>query len=233
MAAEHLQRHNGSILHAVTHDLAVEDLHGTVITGVREQRQGRMELGATDGLVVVAEDLVRSAAEVHVVPQQSPVVRGDDEVVALRVQGDGGDPAGAGLEFALEFLLLQVVDADALTGGDEEEGFGRVEGGCLGKTTEAAEGVLREVFAEGVDCDGGGGGAGVGADGGEVVAATVPDEGLGHRAEGDCEVDALRSVGRDGTVPIGGRSLVGARCGLELWVCVGVVKAGGDQFNGL
>lgn len=74
MTSEHLQWHNSSVLHAVAYDLAVEDLYGAIVTGVSEQRQRRVELGVTDGLVVVTQDLVRGVAEIHVVPEQSAVI---------------------------------------------------------------------------------------------------------------------------------------------------------------
>jgi hypothetical protein len=51
---KHLKRHNSGILHTIAHNLAMEDLHRAVITSVREQRQRRVELGAADGLFVVA-----------------------------------------------------------------------------------------------------------------------------------------------------------------------------------
>ena len=149
------------------------------------------------------------------------------------MQGDGRDPAGTGLEFALELLLLEIVDAHTLAGGDEEEGLRGVESGGLGEAAEAAEGVLRKVLAEGVDGDCRGGCVGVGADGGEVVAATVPDESLGHGAELDGEVDALRTVCRDRTVPGRRGSLVRTRSGLELWVGVGVVECSSDNLDSL
>jgi hypothetical protein len=47
------------------------------------------------------------------------------------------------------------------------------------------------------------------------------------------EVDALRAVGRDRAVPGRRRGLVGTRCGLELWVGVGVVECGSNNLDGL
>ena len=122
-------------------------------------------------------------------PQESLVVAADDEILAAGMDVETAYPARTGLDGFQEFLFGEVVAADAALGRDEEDGFTGVERRGLGKAFEAAEGVLGEVFGEGVD--GYGGGLAGGGDGGEVVAATVPGENFYGGAEGCLEVDTL------------------------------------------
>lgn len=227
MAPQHLQRNHRGILQTIAHDFPVEDLQGPIVAGVGKEREFRMEGHGPDSLGMVPERLIRRRAEIEVVPEEFLVVARDEQVVALRVQGDGGDPAGARLEFLLELLVLQVVDADALAGGEEEEGFARVEAGGLREALEAFERVLGEVFAEGVDGDGGGGGWGRRGHGREVVAATVEGEGFRGRAEGQGQEDALVLHGGVGASPGCGARLFGSAGGLGGGLLLsGVTEAG-------
>ncbi|KAK4986161.1 hypothetical protein LTR28_002028, partial [Elasticomyces elasticus] len=76
MALQHLERNNRRVLHSITDDLTVEDLHASVITAVGEQRHGTtvgMELHRANGLTVVAERLVRGEGEVEVMPEEAAV----------------------------------------------------------------------------------------------------------------------------------------------------------------
>lgn len=59
---------------------------------------------------------------------------------------NGRDPFSTWLQDLDEFLLGEVVAADGVAGGDEEDGFGGVELGGLRDTLETAEGELGEMF---------------------------------------------------------------------------------------
>lgn len=193
VAPQHLDGHNGGVLHQVADDLAVEDLQRAVVAGIGKQGQAAVELYGTDGLWVEAHGLVGAVGQVEVVPQQAAVVGADDEVVAARVDVDGGDPARAGLDDLDELLALQVVAADHALGGDEEVRARRVELGRLGEAGQLAEGHLAEVLGERVDDDGAA--LAGGRDGAEEVAAAVPVDGLDGGADGGLEEDTLCDEG--------------------------------------
>ena len=102
---------------------------------------------------------------------------------------DGRDPFSTWLQDLDEFLLGEIVAADGVAGGDEEDCFGGVELGGLRNALEAAEGELGQVLGEGVDGDGAG--LAQGGHGGEVVAAAVPGEGFDGAEDLDLDQDAL------------------------------------------
>jgi hypothetical protein len=69
MSSQYLQRHNCCILHQVTHDLAVEDLQTTIVTGVREEWQTTLvEANSSDSFLVEPECLVWLVGELEIVP---------------------------------------------------------------------------------------------------------------------------------------------------------------------
>ena len=184
MPLEHLERHDGRVLHQIAHDLAVEDLQTAVVAGVREQRVPALVVrDRPDGRRVEPQRLVRLGAQLEVVPEQALVVGADEQVVAAGVHVDAGDPLGAGLQDLDEFLLGEVVAADGVAGGDEEDGLAGVELRSLRDALQPAEGELRQVLGDGVDGDGAG--LAPGGDGGEVVAAAVP----GERFDGAADLD--------------------------------------------
>lgn len=124
MTPEHLERDNGRILHQIADHLAVKNLTTPIIAGIRKQRQRRVKRHVPDGRGVEPQRLVRLGAQLEVVPEQALVVGADEQVVAARVHGDAGNPFRAGRQDLDELLLGQVVAADRVAGGDEEERFG-------------------------------------------------------------------------------------------------------------
>jgi hypothetical protein len=179
MALEHLERHNGSVLHKIVDDATMEHLDGAIIARVGEQRQATlMEAHLADSLLVISKRLIRASAEVEIVPEETSIVGADDEVVTAGVDVDGGDPASAGLDNLEELLTDEVIETDGALGGDEQERFRGVKLRGLWEALEATKGQLGEVFREGVDGHGGRGGGGRWSAGREVVAAPVEGEGL-------------------------------------------------------
>lgn len=89
MALKNLKRNDTSIAKHVTRNATVEDLQRSVITGIGEKRvpTTRVELDGTNSLAMVAEGLVRAWREVQIVPEQTAIVRTDDDVVASRGAG--------------------------------------------------------------------------------------------------------------------------------------------------
>jgi hypothetical protein len=72
VSSQYLKRHNGCIFHQVTHDLAVEDLQTTIITGVRKQGQTALvEANSSDSLLVETQSLVWLVGELEIVPEKS------------------------------------------------------------------------------------------------------------------------------------------------------------------
>lgn len=71
VALENLERHNGSIAEHISSNAAVEDLQGSIVGSIREQRVAAagVELDGTDSLAVVAEGLVGALGEVEIVPE--------------------------------------------------------------------------------------------------------------------------------------------------------------------
>ena len=63
-----------------------------------------MEVDSTHRVRVVAQSLVREAAQVEVEPLHLLVEGADDQVVTAGVDRHRGDPFGAGLQFLSHFL---------------------------------------------------------------------------------------------------------------------------------
>ena len=106
---EHLDGHYKRILQQVIVHHSVENVDGAVVTSAREQRVlgVLVEAHFTDGFVVVLQRLVRRLTRhIHVEPEHFLVVCAKDEVVALRVHADAGDPFGARAILADNRLLL-------------------------------------------------------------------------------------------------------------------------------
>lgn len=170
---EHLHGYNGGVLHEVCDNLAVEHLQRTIVTGI--DKQGQTALVILDGansLLVETHRLVWTGGEIEIVPQKSPVVGSDNQVVAARVDVEGRDPASTGLDDLHELQLLEVVAADHSLRGDEEQRAGGMEVCRLGETGEFAERNLGEMLAEGVD--GHGTALSRWRNRGEMVASSVP-----------------------------------------------------------
>lgn len=74
VASEHLDRNDRGVLHQVADNLAVEDLEGSVITGIGEERQAAVILDGSDGFGVESHGLVWASREIQIMPQQSSVV---------------------------------------------------------------------------------------------------------------------------------------------------------------
>lgn len=186
MAAQDLERDDSGVSSKVIIDLAVEDLDRSIIRGGGKQRFGaHVERDGADSALMVAESLVGLCGEVEVVPEETFVVGADDDVGAVGVDGDGGDPFGAGVEDLEEVLFGEVVDADVALGGEVEVGLDGVEFDELGEAWGFAEGELGFVRGEMVDVDGVVGLVGGGR--GEVVAFAVPGDVLDWGFDGDGE----------------------------------------------
>ena len=84
VALENLERHNGSIAEHISSNAAVEDLQGSIVGGIREERVAAagVELDGTNGLFVVAKGLVRTLREIEIVPKQPAIIRTNNDVVA-------------------------------------------------------------------------------------------------------------------------------------------------------
>ena len=105
-----------------------------------------MELHSSNSLAVIPECFVRSDGEVEIVPEETLVVRSDDEVISAGMHVEGRDPTCAGLDDFKELLLGKIVAADHALGCDEEDGFRGVELSVLGETSQLPERKLGEMF---------------------------------------------------------------------------------------
>ena len=117
------------------------------------------------------------------------VVCSDDDVVTTGMHIDGRNPFSTWLQDLDEFLLGEIVAADGVAGGDEEDGFRGVELCGLRDTLEAAEGELGEMFRDGMDgycCA-----LAAGLDRGEVVSSSVPVDYLDCCSDFDLDENAL------------------------------------------
>lgn len=74
VALKHLDRNNCGVLHEIADDLAVEDLEGTVVTGIGEKWEASVILDSSNGLGVESHGLVGTGREIEVVPEKSSVV---------------------------------------------------------------------------------------------------------------------------------------------------------------
>lgn len=83
MALQNLEWHNGSIAQHIASHTAVEDLQRSIIGSIRKEwiATTGMELDCPDSLLVVPEGLVRALGEIEIVPEQTTIVRADDDVV--------------------------------------------------------------------------------------------------------------------------------------------------------
>ena len=91
------------------------------------------------------------AAHVHVEPQDFLVVGAEDEVVALWVNANTGNPLGSRLVFVYDRLLLKVVLEDDRLRASEEVRLRGMESDCLDDAFSRAERFLRRSLADAVD----------------------------------------------------------------------------------
>lgn len=131
VAFEHLDRNYCGVFHQVAHHFAVEDLQGAVVAGISKERPRAVIFDGADGLGVESHRLVRSAREVHIMPQQAAVVRTNDQVVTARVDIERRDPARARLHHLDELLSLQVVATNHALRGHEKQRTRRMKMSCL------------------------------------------------------------------------------------------------------
>ena len=93
VSLEHLDGDNSGVLKLVVRDLAVEDLKSTVVTGVSEERQAALViLDLTNRLAVEPHGLVRANGEIEIVPQETLVIRTNDQVITTGVNIERRDP---------------------------------------------------------------------------------------------------------------------------------------------
>lgn len=78
-------------------------------------------------------------------PEQTLIVRTDNDVVAAGVDVKGGDPASARCECFRELGFAEIVDTYVTLGRDKEHGFRGVEFDFLHDAAGFAEWVLRGV----------------------------------------------------------------------------------------
>lgn len=86
VALEDLEGNDAGVAEHVARDAAVEDLQGTVVTSVGEQRVAatRVELDSADSLAMVPQSLVWALRQIQIVPEEATVVRTDNDVVTAR-----------------------------------------------------------------------------------------------------------------------------------------------------
>ena len=197
----------------------MEHLDCSVVTRRTEQRQPTLvEMHLSNGLLMVSERAVRLCAKLEIVPQQSLIVRANNDVVTTGVDVKGRDPARTRLEGLDELLLGEIVRADVALCRHKEDGTEGMELDALDDTLRFAEGALRVVTGELMDCDGAV--LAFGGDGGNVVTATMPRKVLDCHADSDHNHDTVRQESlADGLGPFTGRSLCGGV--LLLRVCGG------------
>lgn len=100
MCLEDLDWDDQGILQKVVENHSIEDINTAVIGATGEERVFGAEVNLADGLVVVFEVFVGCGPHVHVEPDDLLVVGAENEVVALRVDGQRGDPLGSRLELS-------------------------------------------------------------------------------------------------------------------------------------
>ena len=86
VALEDLERNDTGVAEHISRDATVENLQGTIVTGVSKQRVATtgVELHGTNSLAMVTKGLVRPLRQVQIVPEQATVVRADNDIVAAR-----------------------------------------------------------------------------------------------------------------------------------------------------
>ena len=86
VSLKHLDGDNGGVLQLIVRDLAMEDLKSAVVTGVSKERQAALVvLNLTNRLAVEPHRLVRTNGKVQVVPQETLVVRTNNQVITTGV----------------------------------------------------------------------------------------------------------------------------------------------------
>ena len=83
-------------------------------------------------------------------PEETSIVRTNNQVVTTRMDIKGGDPTRTGLDNLDQFLLLKIVAADCALCCNEKERSRRVKLDGLCNTRKAAERNLCKMLREGV-----------------------------------------------------------------------------------
>ena len=111
------------------------------------------EASDPNGLAVMAQRLVRSLAELEIVPDDALVETAEHDVVAHRVHVEAGQPAYAWLQRLNQGLGDEIVYADLTLRGDEKVRSRRVKGDLLDVALEPLERSLSLMARQLVDQD--------------------------------------------------------------------------------
>jgi len=91
---EHLDGNDSGVLQLVAGDLAVEDLDGTIVTGIGEERKSASVVpDGANGFAVESHGLVWPGRQIEIVPEQTLVVTTGDQVVTSRMDVKRGYPS--------------------------------------------------------------------------------------------------------------------------------------------
>jgi len=110
----------------------MHDAHGGVVRAGCEQREfPRMKGSASHCPVMILKRLIRLRCKIQVPPNNSSVIRASHDMITGGVNGNRRNPLGTRYELLQLGLPLQVIDAHAPHGCNQEMRLARVEGTAL------------------------------------------------------------------------------------------------------
>jgi len=90
---KNLDGNNCRVFQLIVRDLSVEDLNGSIVTGISKQRESTLvEANRPDRFAVEPHRLIRPVRQIQVVPEQTLVVTTDDQIVTTRMDIERRDP---------------------------------------------------------------------------------------------------------------------------------------------
>lgn len=190
-----------------------------------------MEIDIADCLVVVLKALIGLfTRHVHIEPKNLLVVSAQNQIIALGMDGNAGDPLGTGFIFLDYGLFLQVVLEYADLSGCKEVGFGRMEGKALYNAFGLGERFLGGGFTKRMDYDLGGGLNFV-SHSRKVVTLWVPRKATYNVLELHCDKDLVFSqVFREGPFDINLFDILANSCEITIVVLFRLQQKSSGSF---
>jgi hypothetical protein len=127
MPSQDFERHYPSIAHKIADNFSVENLHCAIVARVCKQRVStRMEFDCSDGFRMVTQGFVGTNRQVQIVPQQSSIIRANNEIVAARhrsrsgVDVEAANPSSTWVDDLDQTLAREIIYTNNTLIGDEK-----------------------------------------------------------------------------------------------------------------